>query len=521
MDAKRRKAAKNSFGFATHNNSERSKRAGGNGGAQAAEPRSRNREIEVHAAADSGTNCLAIRASPETVEQLTAMIKQLDVDNSARDDVLLYRVGSGKTADLATWSNALFEGVQSASTSMQTPTAGQTQARGNSGNTASSSGRSTSTPTNSSIAHGGNNAGGDFSLAFSGQVRVIADATSNSVIILSRERNVVRLHKLLTELDQPIKQVMVRVLEAKVTLEMGTMTSRALVEHGQTAVIGGLIKNQVTETIQKVPLPGDLPFLGKLFRHTQTTKTQTELLVFLTPQVVRNPDELADLSRRLRGEMRRLDAAVENGLLQQDFDQLGRTTAPKSTGVIPATRRKAMDNKFLLPTSATLLTSSEWRLSPVAAATLAPTSRLFWLVLFLLPFFVLGCGDDRSAKNTDPQGSPWSEEGAPVALSDLAEDMLAYEGTLGRLPNDLAMLDRSGLISGGPYAKIGYAYHPTGIDVLNEGWSVMVADDRLRQADRLWCIVRPALHVSELPELRVVQISLDELHASAATDGGG
>jgi hypothetical protein len=156
-----------------------------------------------------------------------------------------------------------------------------------------------------------------------------------------------------------------------------------------------------------------------------------------------------------------------------------------------------------------------------SSQSLAPTSRFLWLSLFLLIFFIVGCGDDRGAKKEDPQRPPWPEEGAPAALHDLAEDMLAYQGTLGRLPNDLAMLDRSGLVSGGPYAKIGYAYHVTGIGVLKDGWRVMVADDRLRQADRLWCIVRPPVRVSGLPGLRVVQIPLDELRAAAATAGGG
>ena len=105
------------------------------------------------------------------------------------------------------------------------------------------------------------------------------------------------------------------------------MTTRVLVEHGQTAVIGGLVKDQVSETVRKVPLLGDIPFLGALFRRTQSTKSQTELLVFLTPQVVRNPQELADLSRQLRGEMQRLDAAVEKGLLQQHLEQLEKTRA--------------------------------------------------------------------------------------------------------------------------------------------------------------------------------------------------
>jgi hypothetical protein len=131
-----------------------------------------------------------------------------------------------------------------------------------------------------------------------------------------------------------------------------------------------------------------------------------------------------------------------------------------------------------------------------------------------------GCGDARSERK-DPQQPPWPEAGAPDELHALAEDLLAYQGTLGRLPNDLALLDRSGLINGGPYAGKGYAYHSTGIGVLKDGWRVMVADDRLRQPDRLWCVVRPPVRVSGLPGLRVVHVPMDELRLAAASAGGG
>ena len=131
-----------------------------------------------------------------------------------------------------------------------------------------------------------------------------------------------------------------------------------------------------------------------------------------------------------------------------------------------------------------------------------------------------GCGNQRVAIE-DPQKPPWPEQGAPDVLQALAEDLLAYQAALGRLPNDLPLLDRSGLISRGPYAAKGYAYHPAGIGVLKEGWRVLVADDQLRQPDRLWCIVRPPVRVSGRPGLRVVQIPLDELRASAASAGGG
>ncbi len=142
-----------------------------------------------------------------------------------------------------------------------------------------------------------------------------------------------------------------------------------------------------------------------------------------------------------------------------------------------------------------------------------------WLLL-ILAVMLVGCGDDRRSKE-DPQHPPWPEDGAPESLHILVDDLLAYQGALGRLPNDLAMLDRSGLISGGPYATKKYAYHPAGIGVLKDGWRVVVADDQLRQADRLWCIVRPPVRVSGLPGLRVVQVPIDELRLAAASAGGG
>lgn len=148
----------------------------------------------------------------------------------------------------------------------------------------------------------------------------------------------------------------------------------------------------------------------------------------------------------------------------------------------------------------------------------APGPALFLGLLLCL--LLVGCGEQRMTKE-DSQKPPWPEEGAPDALHALAEDLLAYQAALKRMPNDLVLLDRSGLISGGPYADKGYAYHPTGIGVLKDGWRVMVADSTLRQPDRLWCVVRPPVRVAGLPGLRVVHVPMDELRAAAATAGGG
>lgn len=74
--------------------------------------------------------------------------------------------------------------------------------------------------------------------------------------------------------------------------------STVSVKDGETVVLGGIIQNQVTSTKNKVPVLGDLPLIGNLFRSKNTDNNKTELLVFMTPHVVRNPDE----ARALRSQ---------------------------------------------------------------------------------------------------------------------------------------------------------------------------------------------------------------------------
>lgn len=116
--------------------------------------------------------------------------------------------------------------------------------------------------------------------------------------------------------------------------------------------------------------------------------------------------------------------------------------------------------------------------------------------------------------------SPWPEAGAPAELRALADDLGACQAATGRLPDALAKLDGSGLATGGPYADSGYAYHPTAIGVLRDGWRVLVADDRVRTRDHVWCIVRPPVRTSGSPPLRLVLVPMLELREAAAAAGG-
>jgi len=70
-------------------------------------------------------------------------------------------------------------------------------------------------------------------------------------------------------------------------------TSLSLIE-GQTVVLSGLVKTDDAKNVKKVPLLGDIPILGELFKSESFQKRETELIVFLTPQLTVAQDSLGD-----------------------------------------------------------------------------------------------------------------------------------------------------------------------------------------------------------------------------------
>lgn len=106
--------------------------------------------------------------------------------------------------------------------------------------------------------------------------------------------------------------------------------SRVGVKSGQTIVIGGLMQDNLTETINKVPLLGDIPFLGELFKRTIRTKSKTELLIFLTPHVAAAPDVLDGMTKQETGGLRLVPGAVGPGVYKEHMDGLERGEPPMS-----------------------------------------------------------------------------------------------------------------------------------------------------------------------------------------------
>ncbi len=80
------------------------------------------------------------------------------------------------------------------------------------------------------------------------------------------------------------------------TTNKRSIESNVVVEDGQILVLGGLIEDRYIDDTSKVPLLGDIPYIGSLFRSQSRSKTRTNLMVFLRPSVMRDADSTNRLS---------------------------------------------------------------------------------------------------------------------------------------------------------------------------------------------------------------------------------
>ncbi|CAD5253398.1 putative type IV pilus biogenesis protein PilQ [Alteromonas sp. 38] len=71
-----------------------------------------------------------------------------------------------------------------------------------------------------------------------------------------------------------------------VAIDTQEIKTQVLVENGETIVLGGIFQQTSTDSVSKVPLFGDLPFLGVLFRNTSEFQEKRELLIFVTPKII-------------------------------------------------------------------------------------------------------------------------------------------------------------------------------------------------------------------------------------------
>jgi len=73
----------------------------------------------------------------------------------------------------------------------------------------------------------------------------------------------------------------------EVSINKNFLKTSVIVKDGDTIVLGGVYRNEITNSIAKTPVLGDLPVIGALFRQTRKSETKNELLIFITPKLIR------------------------------------------------------------------------------------------------------------------------------------------------------------------------------------------------------------------------------------------
>ena len=90
-----------------------------------------------------------------------------------------------------------------------------------------------------------------------------------------------------------------------------------VVPNAQTVVIGGLMQNTKLDSTDKVPILGDIPLLGALFRHKVTNNAKTELMIFMTPHIVRQPSDLAEVT----GDEKRRTTNIPKAFTEEELNR--------------------------------------------------------------------------------------------------------------------------------------------------------------------------------------------------------
>lgn len=104
-----------------------------------------------------------------------------------------------------------------------------------------------------------------------------------------------------------------------------TLNTSVMVGNGDILVLGGLIDDNVQKTEQKVPLLGDLPLLGALFRSNSTTKTKQNLMIFIRSTILRDRQSASYYTRAKYDRMREMQQNVN----RQPWWSIGGTEGPQ------------------------------------------------------------------------------------------------------------------------------------------------------------------------------------------------
>ena len=180
------------------------------------------------------------------------------------------------------------------------------------------------------------------------QTNQYSDVSGKPVTSLSRQDIDLRLSvtpqinegdEVTLEIEQEIKDIVKNpdVKFADVAYTKRTAKTTVIAENGQTIVIGGLIKDYDEKDVTKVPLLGDIPIIGYLFRQSTVKKEKINLMIFLTPHVIHEPLEHDAISVKKNSERQKFNkvhgVGENQALYDYDLDTgLNMAPPPASSG---------------------------------------------------------------------------------------------------------------------------------------------------------------------------------------------
>lgn len=115
-----------------------------------------------------------------------------------------------------------------------------------------------------------------------------------------------------------------------------------LADEGETIVLGGLIQDDFTDSESKVPLLGDIPLIGRLFKSQRRSRVKRNLLVFLRPSIIRNSETLREVTERKYSHIREIEIDVSG-------DGLFRLVGSKNTLDLPEEMNEIYSRSQIAP----------------------------------------------------------------------------------------------------------------------------------------------------------------------------
>jgi general secretion pathway protein D len=147
-------------------------------------------------------------------------------------------------------------------------------------------------------------------------------------------------------------------------------STTVVVKDRQTMVIGGLIRDNLTTTTSKVPWLGDIPILGWLFKTKTTNVDKANLMIFITPYIIKNEFEAADITKRKGDAIEKF--RDENRIEKKEVGELVETRKPVPAEMTAPAAVRQMEMPKSAPSPTTSLERQPVTPAPAMTAPVAP-----------------------------------------------------------------------------------------------------------------------------------------------------